>query len=97
AIAGLFGADEPVDFSGSHVRFQRAYNHPRPATPGGPPIWIGGKGGPRLLRLIARHASGWNVVWKATPESHAERAAVLRAAAEREGRDPGTVRLSVGL
>jgi probable F420-dependent oxidoreductase len=97
AIAGLFGADEPVDFAGEHVRFHEAYNHPRPATAGGPPIWIGGKGGPRLLRLIARHASGWNVVWKVTPEWHAERAAALRAAAEREGRDPATVRLSVGL
>jgi probable F420-dependent oxidoreductase len=96
AIAALFG-DEPVDFDGAHYRFQRAYNHPRPATPGGPPIWIGGKGGPRLLRLIARHASGWNVVWKATPQWHAERVDALRRTAEQVGRDPATVRLSVGL
>jgi alkanesulfonate monooxygenase SsuD/methylene tetrahydromethanopterin reductase-like flavin-dependent oxidoreductase (luciferase family) len=47
--------------------------------------------------LVARHAGGWNVVWKATPEWHAERAAALRRAAERGGRDPATVRLSVGL
>jgi probable F420-dependent oxidoreductase len=97
AIAALFAGDEPVDVDTPHVRFQRAYNHPRPATPGGPPIWIGGKGGPRLLRLIARHASGWNVVWKVTPGWHAERAAALRHAAEAEGRDPASVRLSVGL
>jgi probable F420-dependent oxidoreductase len=97
AVAALLGGEEPVDYAGSHVRFSRAYNHPRPATAGGPPIWIGGKGGPRLLRLIARHASGWNVVWKATPEWHAERAAALRRTAEEEGRDPATVRLSVGL
>jgi len=96
AVAALFG-DEPVDFEGEHVRFSRAYNHPRPVTRGGPPIWIGGKGGPRLLRLVARHASGWNVVWKATPEWHAERAAALRLAAEEAGRDPAAVRLSVGL
>jgi probable F420-dependent oxidoreductase len=97
AVAALFGGEEPVDYAGAHVRFSRAYNHPRPATAGGPPIWIGGKGGPRLLRLVARHASGWNVVWKATPEWHAERAAALRRTAEQEGRDPSTVRLSVGL
>ena len=24
------------------------------------PVWVGGKGGPRLLRLAARHAAGWN-------------------------------------
>ena len=51
----------------------------------------------RSLRLVARHAAGWNVVWKATPEWHAERAAALRQAAEEVGRDPSTVRLSVGL
>jgi alkanesulfonate monooxygenase SsuD/methylene tetrahydromethanopterin reductase-like flavin-dependent oxidoreductase (luciferase family) len=79
------------------VRLAGAFNHPRPATPGGPPIWIGGKGGTRLLRLVARDAAGWNRVWKWTPEAHAERVRVLRAYAEEEGRDPGTVRLSVGL
>jgi probable F420-dependent oxidoreductase len=97
AIAALFGEEEPVDFDGAHYRFQEAYNHPRPATPGGPPIWIGGKGGPRLLRLIARHAHGWNVVWKSTPEWHAERADALRRTAEQLGRDPASVRRSVGL
>ena len=96
AVSALFH-EGPVDFEGDRVQFSGAYNHPLPATPGGPPIWIGGKGGPRLLRLIARHAAGWNVVWKATPEWHAERATALRDACEREGRDPSTVRLSVGL
>jgi alkanesulfonate monooxygenase SsuD/methylene tetrahydromethanopterin reductase-like flavin-dependent oxidoreductase (luciferase family) len=31
------------------------------------PIWLGGKGGPRLLRLVARYAAGWNSVWRITP------------------------------
>jgi len=96
AIAALFH-EGPVDLEGEHVRFSGAFNHPTPATPGGPPIWLGGKGGPRLLQLAARHAAGWNVVWKATPEWHAERAAALRRACEGEGRDPSTIRLSVGL
>jgi alkanesulfonate monooxygenase SsuD/methylene tetrahydromethanopterin reductase-like flavin-dependent oxidoreductase (luciferase family) len=47
--------------------------------------------------LVARHASGWNTVWKRTPESFAERAAKLRLVAEAEGRDPGSIRLSIGL
>ena len=96
AIAALFGP-EPVDFAGSRVRFSGAFNHPRPATLDGPPIWIGGKGGPRLLRLVARHATGWNVVWRATSDWHAARVAELRRAAEYEGRDPASVRSSVGL
>jgi alkanesulfonate monooxygenase SsuD/methylene tetrahydromethanopterin reductase-like flavin-dependent oxidoreductase (luciferase family) len=97
AVAELFAADEPVDFDGRFVQLAGAFNHPRPATLGGPPLWIGGKGGARLLRLVARHAAGWNTVWKWTPEAHAARVRVLREIAEDGGRDPATVRLSVGL
>lgn len=96
AVRALFDGG-PVDFDGRHVRLRGAYNHPAPATPGGPPIWVGGKGGDRLLRLVARHAAGWNTVWRWTPQDHAARAARLREIAEREGRDPASVRLSVGL
>ncbi len=87
----------PVVFEGQRFRLYGAYNHPKPAQPNGPPIWIGGKGGDRLLRLVTRHAAGWNLVWRGTPEAHRERVQVLRRQAEREGRDPDTVRLSVGL
>ncbi|MDP8957135.1 MAG: LLM class flavin-dependent oxidoreductase [Actinomycetota bacterium] len=96
-VAALFGGGGPVEFAGSRFRLSGAYNHPKPAQPGGPPIWIGGKGGVRSLRLVARYGSGWNFVWRGTPESHRERVRVLRRLAEREGRDPDSVRLSVGL
>jgi probable F420-dependent oxidoreductase len=95
-VAGLFG-EGPFTHEGKRFQIEEAYNRPRPAQPGGPPIWVGGKGGERLLRLIARHASGWNTVWRHTPDSFAERAARLRQVAEAEGRDPGSIRLSVGL
>jgi len=95
-IAGLF-AEGPYTHEGKWFQIDAAYNHPRPARDGGPPIWVGGKGGDRLLRLVARHASGWNTVWKLTVDSFAGRADELRRVAEAEGRDPGTVRLSVGL
>ena len=94
--SSLFG-DGPVHFESSTIRLSGAYNHPKPAQPNGPPIWIGGKGGDRVLRLVVRHASGWNFVWRGTPELHRERVQVLRRIAEKEGRDPATVRLSVGL
>ena len=61
------------------------------------PIWLGGKGGPRLLRLAARDAAGWNVVWRVSPEDHAGRVADVAAACGREGRDPATFRRTVGL
>ena len=61
------------------------------------PLWIGGKGGPRLLHLAARYADGWNSVWRWTPEAYAERASAARQACEREGRDPSSFRFSIGL
>ena len=60
------------------------------------PTWVGGKGGPRLLRLAARHAAGWNTVWRFTDAWYRERVQVARALCEDEGRDPSTFRLSVG-
>jgi alkanesulfonate monooxygenase SsuD/methylene tetrahydromethanopterin reductase-like flavin-dependent oxidoreductase (luciferase family) len=61
------------------------------------PIWLGGKGRPRLLRLAARHGTGWNVVWRTSPAAHEAAIADVALACEREGRDPATLRRSVGL
>lgn len=87
----------PVTHRGKHFELNEAYNRPASATPGGQPLWVGGKGGDRLLRLVARHASGWNTVWRWTLEDYRPRARRLREIAERHSRDPSTVRLSVGL
>ncbi len=93
----LFGEEEPVTWAGKHFRLEGAYCRPRPAQKPRPPLWVGGKGGPRLLRLVARHADGWNTVWQWTPEAYAERVDALRETCAREGRDPAEVRLSLGL
>jgi alkanesulfonate monooxygenase SsuD/methylene tetrahydromethanopterin reductase-like flavin-dependent oxidoreductase (luciferase family) len=50
-----------------------------------------------LLRLVALHADGWNISWRAEPGSYAERAAALERACGEVGRDPATARRSVGL
>ncbi len=96
AVAALFGR-EPVTFEGRTVQLHKAVNRPGPIQPGGPPIWVGGKGGDRLLRLVARYGAGWNIVWKVDPGEHADRARRLRELCEEAGRDPATVHLSVGL
>lgn len=62
----------------------------------GVPLWLGGKGGPRLLRLAARLGAGWNVVWRVAPDTYAAKVADVREACESAGRDPSTFRLSVG-
>ena len=53
-ITGLW-ADGPVDFEGEHYTITGALGTPRPHTPGGPPVIIGG-GGKRVLSEAARVA-----------------------------------------
>src|SRR5262249_26219849 len=82
---------------GTHVRLDGAYDRPLPAQRPGPPVWLGAKGGPRALRMAARHADGWNTVWRWTVEDYAARVADARRICEEEGRAPPTLRLSLGL
>ncbi len=53
-LRGLWG-DEACSFEGAHYRVTGLEGHPKPVTPGGPPVMIGG-GGPRVLRLAGAHA-----------------------------------------
>ncbi len=96
AVRALFG-EEPVDLDGRFVRLSGAFNRPLPAQRGGPPIWIGGKGGDRLLRLVVRHGSGWNTVWRWSLRDYAARVEALRRLSAAAGRDPRSIRLSLGL
>ncbi|HET8526429.1 MAG TPA: LLM class flavin-dependent oxidoreductase [Actinomycetota bacterium] len=95
-LDALFGP-EPASFEGKRFSLRGAFNHPRPVQEPRPPMLIGGKGGPRLLRLAARYADGWNTVWRWTPDAYAPLAHAARGACERAGRDPSAFRLSLGL
>jgi probable F420-dependent oxidoreductase len=95
AVEALFDGG-PVTLDGPTARLRGARLLPAPVQPR-IPVWVGGKGGPRLLRLAATYADGWNAAWRWKPETYAERAEAARASCERAGRDPGTFRLSVGL
>jgi len=62
-----------------------------------PPLWVGGKGGPKIARVVAEHADGWNVCWRITPEEYIARLEVLREACSTVKREFDSVRRSVGL
>lgn len=94
-LRGMFGGG-PFSFEGRHVRVWEAPCLPPPVQPGGPPIWVGGRGD-RLLDVVARHADGWNTVWTWTRADYLARLAVLERACERAGRDPSSITRSVGL
>jgi alkanesulfonate monooxygenase SsuD/methylene tetrahydromethanopterin reductase-like flavin-dependent oxidoreductase (luciferase family) len=61
-----------------------------------PRILCGGTGD-AVLDLAARHADVWNMAWDVSPEAFATSSARLDAACARAGRDPATVRRTVGL
>jgi alkanesulfonate monooxygenase SsuD/methylene tetrahydromethanopterin reductase-like flavin-dependent oxidoreductase (luciferase family) len=61
------------------------------------PLLVAGNG-PRMLRLTARHAEAWNTAWFAGPDERLrERVAALESALGEEGRDPSTLRRTVGM
>ena len=61
------------------------------------PLWVGGKGGPKVMDVIAEHADGWNVAWAMAPSTYEQTLDVLAEACARHKRDPATVARSVGL
>lgn len=96
-LLGALLDGEPARHEGGRFTLRDAYNRPRPVQEPRPPLLVGGKGGPRLLRLAARLADGWNAAWRWTPEAYGVRAVAARRACERAGRDPDGFRLSLGL
>ncbi len=87
--------EEVVDLSGEHVELRSARCDPRPLQ-AHVPIWIGGGGERRTLRIVARHADGWNVAF-VSPAALAHKHAVLRDHCEAVGRSPAAVRCSVNV
>ena len=68
-----------------------ATNIPRPLSPGGPPIFLGGQK-PRGIRLAARRAQGWLLTGTEAGDAgyFADRLSEFLPALEAEGRDPAT-------
>lgn len=60
------------------------------------PIWIGGVGERRTLRIAARWADGWNAAY-IPPVEFARLGRVLDGHCEAAGRDPSTIRRTVNL
>jgi probable F420-dependent oxidoreductase len=89
-------AGETVEVTGEYHSVAGAVLLPPPIQTPRPPVWVGGRGD-RLLGLVARFADGWNTCWAITPDAYRERLAALDAACERWGRDPSSVRRSLGL
>jgi probable F420-dependent oxidoreductase len=87
---------EELTYESRYYRIEGAICRPRPLQEPAPPIWMGGKGD-LLLRTVAEHADGWNFSWIGSLDTYRERSLVADQACERAGRDPGSLRRSVGV
>jgi F420-dependent oxidoreductase-like protein len=94
AIRGLL-RQEVTDFTGKHFTLTDARCEPRPVQPE-LPIWVGGSGEKRTLRIAARYADGWNVPF-VSPETVAHKRKVLADHCGTVDRDPSEIRTAVNV
>ncbi len=91
----LWSEERSVSFDGKYYRLDGARPGPRPAHPIG--IWLGAFK-PRMLRLVGRKADGWlpslGVLSRDELRAGNEQ---IDAAAEKAGRDPGSIRRIVNV
>ena len=87
--------EEVSDFKGEHFTLTDARCDPKPVQ-AELPIWIGGGGEKRTLRIAAKYADGWNVPFVSV-DDFAHKRGVLTAHCEAVGRDPETITCAVNL
>ena len=84
---------EGASFDGTFVSFAHAHSFPKPFRPGGVPLHIGGHS-EAAARRAGRLGDGFQPLGLA-PDELALRVAQMRESAERAGRDPDAIELSV--
>jgi F420-dependent oxidoreductase-like protein len=84
----------PFSFECTYYSAKDLDAQPKPVQQPRPPLILGGKGGPRSLRLAARYADEYNTVM-ATAEEIADVRGRLDEACEAEEREPASLPLSM--
>lgn len=93
-IKGLLTHDR-TSYQGKHFKVEDASNLPMPVQDK-LPIWIGGLGEKKTLKIVAKHADGWNAAYTSV-KNFARLNGVLNNWCEKQDRDPAELRRSVNL
>ena len=93
-IIRMLMEQDSTTFDGEYFHMSNARMNPKPLHQ--MPIWIGGRGEKRTLRIAARHADGWNVPY-ISPAEFRHKCQVLDGWCEKEGRDPSTIKRSINV
>ena len=94
-IARALLTSERTTFNGKHFKVDNASCLPAPLQRR-LPLWVGGLGEKKTLRLAARHADGWNAAY-VSPAEFARLGKVLDGWCEKENRDPAEIARTVNL
>jgi probable F420-dependent oxidoreductase len=86
--------EEEASFEGQYVRFPPAWAWPKPVRVGGPPVVLGGAGGPVTFRHVAEYCDGWMPI-HGRGANIVERLPLLREAWEGAGRASSDLQLGV--
>jgi alkanesulfonate monooxygenase len=91
----LWTSPVPVDHEGKYYRFHAAFSSVKPLQRPHPPIYFGGSSD-AAIDVAGRHADIY-AFWGETKLQVRETIAKIKASAERQGRDPETIRFSLSL
>lgn len=89
--------DAPATFSSPTVSFTEIWCEPRPAQPGGVPIWVAGTLHDRAVSRIVEHGDGWIPIMGASRAEIVAGGQRLREAFVGRGRDPATLEVQAPL
>jgi probable F420-dependent oxidoreductase len=92
AVLHALWADGVTEFSGEFYTVPAARMAPKPVQRPGPPVILGGVA-QRALERVGRIADGWVTSSRTDLSRVGEGIGVIRAAAEKAGRDPGAIRI----
>src|SRR5205823_11105162 len=82
---------ERASFRGRYYTVDGAVCEPKPLQRPHPPIWIGGGGEQKTLRVVAEHAGGWNAFPLPIPQLQ-HKLDALRGHCDAVGRDYDAIR-----
>ena len=97
-VMKLLWTEDVANYEGRHYRLADALHAPKPVQKPHPPIWIGGEGPERTLRIAARHADVWNTAGqRGGVEAAVAASKLLDQRCEEIERDPASLRRSSGV
>ena len=94
-IYKLLTTEEDASYEGKHYSLTNATYLPRPVQQPYPPLWIGASGERVMLPLVGRTADAWHTF--GNRKDLARKWDIVRASAEKAGRDPSTIKRSTNI